>query len=168
MTPSGVISFSVGSISADVSVDSDGTAVFTTSALPVGTASVSAVYEGDSTHAGSTSPTLVQTVVPSAVSIQLAVQGTGFVYNRISKTFTTTLTLTNSGATTVSGPVQAVFSGLPSGVTVVSPTDTYNGDPYITVPGGLTSGQSVSLTVQFSDPSVETISYTLNLYSGVF
>jgi hypothetical protein len=61
--PTGNVTFSVGSTTAVVSLDNTGTAVFTTSLLPVGSASVSAAYSGDGNYAGSMSPTLVQAVL---------------------------------------------------------------------------------------------------------
>ncbi len=61
--PTGSVTFTVGSTTAVVNLDSTGTAVFTTSSLPIGSASISASYLGDSNYAGSMSPTLIQAVL---------------------------------------------------------------------------------------------------------
>ncbi len=58
----GTVTFSVGSATATMTLDSTGMAVFTTSSVAVGTANVSATYSGDGANAGSTSPVLGQTV----------------------------------------------------------------------------------------------------------
>jgi len=63
-TPTGTVTFSNGSGSLTAPV-SGGTASITTSELPVGTSSITAVYSGDSNFAGSTSNTLVQVVSPT-------------------------------------------------------------------------------------------------------
>ncbi len=55
----GEITFNIGSINAVVKLSNTEEAAFTTSALPEGSVIVSAIYSGDATHAGSTSPILV-------------------------------------------------------------------------------------------------------------
>jgi len=64
-TPSGAVTFTVGSSIIVVNLDATGTAVLTTSALPVGITPVSAAYSGDSTFAGSTSAVVPQNVESS-------------------------------------------------------------------------------------------------------
>ncbi len=61
----GTVSFSVygGPICAGVPVGASGQAACTTSSLPAGTASVVALYSGDEDYAGSSSPSLSETVI---------------------------------------------------------------------------------------------------------
>jgi len=66
-TPTGAVTFTVGAITATATL-SNGSAVFTTSALPVGSASVSAAYSGDTANAGSTSAVLMQTVTQDSTT----------------------------------------------------------------------------------------------------
>lgn len=68
--PSGAVTFIAGTTIASVNLDVSGIAVFTTSVLPVGTTSVSAVYSGDATLLGSASPLVAQSVLnPAALTI---------------------------------------------------------------------------------------------------
>jgi hypothetical protein len=61
----GSVSFMQGStVVANVSVNSAGAASFTTASLPVGGTAISAVYNGSDGLLPSTSPTIVQSVVP--------------------------------------------------------------------------------------------------------
>jgi alpha-tubulin suppressor-like RCC1 family protein len=60
--PAGTISFVEGSVTLGTSPLFGGSASFTTSALGVGSHAITAVYSGDATFAGSTSPALTQTV----------------------------------------------------------------------------------------------------------
>jgi len=56
--------------------------------------------------------------------------------------------------------------GLPAGVTLDNQTGVKDGVPYIALPAGdLASGQSVTLTTTFSNPSKVGIGYTPLLFS---
>src|SRR5439155_1086607 len=61
-TPTGTVAFNDGATLLGTSTLSGGTAAFTASALAAGARSITAVYSGDATFAGSTSPVLTQTV----------------------------------------------------------------------------------------------------------
>lgn len=168
-TPTGTIAFvadNLNTLCAAVPVQSDLTAKCTSSTLTAGTHTINAAYGGD-TDFQTSSNTLSQIIAGSAIPIQLGIQGSGFVYSRATGLFTTTLTITNGNAQAV-GPVQVLFTGLPPEVTVANSSGLYNGSPYLTVPGTLNPGQSVSFLVQFADPRLASITYAVNFYSGVF
>jgi hypothetical protein len=99
---------------------------------------------------------------------EITVTASGLAYSRITKTFNGTITIENVSASSIDGPFQVVFSGLPAGVTVVNPSGTFSGSPYLTVPGAasLAPDQSATFSVQFSDPSDVTISLTPVIYLG--
>jgi hypothetical protein len=61
-----------------------------------------------------------------------------------------------------------VLTGLSSGVTLVNPTGSFNGSPYITLPSvtSLAAGQSATITLSFTDPSMTKITFTPVVYSG--
>jgi len=61
-TPTGTVTFYGGTTSLGTGTLSGGTATYSTDALPPGSSSITAVYGGDSTNAGSTSSVLSQTV----------------------------------------------------------------------------------------------------------
>jgi hypothetical protein len=65
--PGGAGTFTAGASVASIDLDELGTAVFTTSVLPAGTTSVSAVYSGNATFAGSASPPVSQGVITPGV-----------------------------------------------------------------------------------------------------
>jgi hypothetical protein len=105
--------------------------------------------------------------LPTAVA-QIATVASGLAYSRVSKTFNGTVTITNTSSSSVSGPLQVVFFGLPATVTLVNATNNLSGTPYVTVPApaGIAPGQSVTFAVQFSNPSNATINLSPAIYSG--
>jgi hypothetical protein len=58
---------------------------------------------------------------------------------------------------------------MPATVTLVNATGKLSGTPYLTVPtASLAPGQSVTVGVQFKNPSNATINLTPAIYSGSF
>ena len=69
-TPTGTVTFLDGTTTLQSSsVDASGQATWTTSALAAGARSITAVYEGDGSFDGSTSPALSQVVNPAALTV---------------------------------------------------------------------------------------------------
>ncbi len=92
---------------------------------------------------------------------------TGFTYNRFSKQGTEIVTIKNTSAQTISGPIQLVLSGLAAGVTPVNNTGTFNGSPYWTVTAGsLTPGASAQVSVTLAYATGSNTSATTTVYSG--
>ena len=100
-------------------------------------------------------------------------------YSRVSRTYNGTVTLTNISSGPINGPLEVVFTGMPASITLVNASGTLGGvsagAPYLTVPtasltpGGtpyLASGQTVTMPVQFSNPSNLEFNATLVVYSG--
>jgi hypothetical protein len=71
-TPAGSVTFMDGATALGKMTLTNGTATFTTAALPVGGDSITAAYGGNSSFSASTSPALVQTVVASASTVSLS------------------------------------------------------------------------------------------------
>lgn len=112
------------------------------------------------TVAGQGGPTILS-------SAQISTTASGLVYSRVTKIFSGTVTIKNVSGSTISGPFQIAFESLPGGVTLENASGTYNGSPYITVNvTNLTAGQSASVSVQFSDPSLASITFVPVVYSG--
>jgi hypothetical protein len=101
------------------------------------------------------------------VSSQIATTASGLAYSRVTQTFNGTVTITNISGSVISGPFQIVFFGLPTGVKVANQSGWW-GSPVITMPGvaTLASGQSVTISVQFKNPSNAAINLTPVIYSG--
>jgi predicted extracellular nuclease len=90
-------------------------------------------------------------------------------YNRVTGKFSGNVTFTNTSGVALSGPLQYVLQGLPSGVTLDNRSGTFNGAPYVTLPGTtLAPGATVTVALTFTNPSKTNITFTSTLYSGTF
>jgi hypothetical protein len=105
---------------------------------------------------------------PAVPSSQVATTASGLAYSRVSQTFDGTVTLSNISTGAISGPLQILFTGMAAGVTRVNATGDLSGTPYLTVPAvaSLAAGRSVTVSVQFKNPSSVTMSFTPAIYSG--
>jgi RHS repeat-associated protein/uncharacterized repeat protein (TIGR01451 family) len=128
---------------------------------------ITASFAGDSTdQATSASGNL--TVNPANVSSQVRASESGLVYNRATQVFGGTITLTNTGSTALTGEIEILLTGLPSGVTLANATGyTADGTPYITINlagGTLAAGQSISIAVLFSNPNKISFEYGITIF----
>jgi len=117
--PTGTVMFKDGTTTlGSMTLNGTGVAVYTTSALGVGSNSITAVYAGDSANSGSTSTaaTVTVTAVP-APTVTLTVAPTSIV---LGKTATLTWSSTNATACTASGSWTG--SEAVSGTATVTPT----------------------------------------------
>jgi hypothetical protein len=105
---------------------------------------------------------------PGTVDAAIRVTTSGFTLNRTTGNFVGTITLTNTTGQTTNGPFSVVFNSLPSNVTLVNASGTFNGSPYLSIPmvSGLVAGESVVMQVQFSDPSNVQITFTPVAYTS--
>lgn len=99
---------------------------------------------------------------------QVSVTVSGQVYNRVSQTFSDTITITNISDSTITGPFEVGLDSLTKGEALVNATGNFGGWPYITFPGvnSLDPGQSATVTVQFSIGPVAVIKFVPMIYSG--
>ena len=112
--------------------------------------------------------TLTGNNVVTNVSGSVNVVQAGLFYNTVKHSAAQTVTITNTGANAIAGPLQLVLSGLPSTVTAANSTGTFQGNPFWTVSGAsLAPGASVQVTVQFSVPVRTNFSTVPTVYSGV-
>ena len=104
------------------------------------------------------------------VSSPVKVTQSGFGLNRGTGFWTATMTVTNNSGSAITGATEVVLTSVPSNATMVNYSGVHNGSPYITVlaPGGLAVGASVTVTIQFLNPSAGYISFTPVTYSGMF
>jgi len=103
-----------------------------------------------------------------SLSSEVSTVISGLTYQRKTKIFQGTVQITNTGRD-IAGPLQVELDNLPAGITLVDATATHNGNPYITAAtGGLPSGQSVTIPVQFSNPGLVGLNYNVALFSGSF
>ena len=105
-----------------------------------------------------------------ATSLVAAKRG-GYIYSMGTGRFTEMVTLTNTSAGTVTGPISLVLDNLSSSVSLENAAGATFctepvGSPYATAAGGLAPGQSVTLNLQFTDPTGVAISYTPRVLAG--
>lgn len=111
---------------------------------------------------GNVPPGLVLTA-GNVVTSKMSCTSTGLLYSRMLKMYVGTLTLTNKGTTTITGPIRLIFANLASGVTLNNASGTTaNGEAYIMISppaGELLPGQSVKVSVQFINPGNKWMTY---------
>jgi hypothetical protein len=132
------------------------------------TASIYPIDPGSGTG-GITITSINGVQLPSVVSAnQVATTASGLAYSRVSQTFNGTVTLRNISSSVITGPLQILFAGMPANVTLVNATANLSGTPYLTVPAvaSLAPGQSVTVGIQFKNPSNATINLAPVVYSG--
>ena len=111
---------------------------------------------------------------PSDVSSVVSVQRLGFRFNFFTRQFFQTDILMNNGASALAGPIYFVLDNLSANAHLSNATGTTTlvppiGSPYITVVpqgGMLAPGASVSVNLQFVDPSFAPISYNTTVLQG--
>ncbi len=112
------------------------------------------------------------TTVANSGSLQtnLTISTQGPVYNRGTKSYVVTVTLTNNTGAAIVGPIEAVFNNLPSTITLTNSAGTspIGGGPYLSLGSGLAPGASAVLTAEFSDPTNVQIPISIVTYSGSF
>ena len=106
---------------------------------------------------------------PTDVSGIITVTRGAFVYNRATQTYTQVVTLTNTGSTTINGPISLILSGL-TNATLTNATGTTSavmpaGRPYIDLPGSLGPNASATLTLRFTSTG-GSIAYSTQVVAG--
>ncbi len=102
------------------------------------------------------------------VSGQVSWVASGLVFNRLTRTYNGTVTITNTSQQTINAPIQALFQIATPGVTLANATGTFNGNQYITASNSaLAPGASITFQVRFNNPSNAIINSTIKTYSGV-
>jgi len=108
--------------------------------------------------------------LPVEVTSRTKVNASGILLNRATGRYNGTISVTNTGAAALTGPVYVFFKNLPAGVTLPD-LPQYNGVPYATInlPSGLATGAtSGTVTISFLDPSAARIGYTTQTFDRSF
>jgi hypothetical protein len=118
----------------------------------------------------------VLTVSPTSacatdLSSQIAITRSGYAYNFTTQRFVQTVTLTNTGNTSVQGPVSLVLDSLSSNASLFNAGGTTAcaaplGSPFINLAGPLNPGANVSVVLQFTDPTKTGITYQTRVLAG--
>ncbi|MEN9866236.1 MAG: hypothetical protein RL748_1826, partial [Pseudomonadota bacterium] len=106
---------------------------------------------------------------PVDVSTQVTSVSSGLVLNRATQLYNGTITITNKGSTTLTGPFQVELNNLSSGVTLANASGNHNGVPYITASANsLAPGKSVSVAISLRNPNKVNVSYVVKTWTGSF
>ena len=94
----------------------------------------------------------------------------GFRYINATGRFVRTVTIKNTSASRIGGPISLVLDNLSSNATLYNKTGTtYSGKPYVDLVlplGYLDPGSSVSLVLEFVNPLRLGITYTTRVLAG--
>jgi uncharacterized repeat protein (TIGR01451 family) len=148
--PTGTVNFMDGVTSLGTSPLVAGTATLTTATLSIQSHPITAVYSGDVTFAGSTSPVLIQSVSPADLSITktdgqtTVVAGSPIIY---------TIVVSNAGPNAATGAT--VTDAVPAAITGVTWTCAGTGG------GACTAGGAGSINDSVNLPVGATVTYTL-------
>ncbi|WP_332847847.1 ExeM/NucH family extracellular endonuclease [Massilia sp. S19_KUP03_FR1] len=127
-------------------------------------------YTNNAFRASDHDPVVVSlNLAPSFTDITSSVKiaQSGLALNRANGKYTGTVKFTNTSAAALAGPLHFRLDSLSAGVTLDNASGSQNGAPYITLPGGLAVGASVTVTTTFSTAKPG-IGYYAKLLSGTF
>src|SRR5262249_24012986 len=173
----------------DVFVSKDGGAF---APIVSGTTSTSTVFQGSAGHAygfyriatdnlsnreaakitaEATTQVTSGTTCASDVSAQVLVTRSGFGYNLSTQRFVQTVTLKNTSAGTIAGPISLVIDSLSSNATLFSPTGTTTcavpaGSPFVNAVGDLGPGATISMSLEFTDPTKAELTHSARDLTG--
>jgi hypothetical protein len=96
------------------------------------------------------------------VSSRVNMVASGLVFNRATKLYSGTMTITNTSGAPVAGPFTVLLGNLTSGVTLTNADGSFDGYPHIdpSAPTSLGAGESFSVALKFSNPSNAKITFT--------
>ena len=112
--------------------------------------------------------TLAVTVAPVDVSTSVKMTQQGATLNRATGKYVGGVTVTNTGATALAGPLWLTLNGLTAGVTLDGAAGTNGGAPYVAVAGPLNPGATVNVPLTFTNPARAVIAYAPALYQPHF
>jgi predicted extracellular nuclease len=103
------------------------------------------------------------------VSASAKISKSGVALNRDTRKYSGTVTITNTSAAPLAGPLHLVLQGLTAGVTLDGRSGDHDGAPYLTLPSAaLAAGASVTVTTVFTKAAKTGFGYTARLFSGSF
>jgi hypothetical protein len=130
-----------------------------------GTFTVTATNIGSS--GGTQTFTLTNTLPAGNVTSYVSITSSALVYNRAAGAGTETLTIRNTSAVTLPGPLALVLAINNPAVTAKGQSGIYQTNPYWTIPGNsLAPGASTTVTVSFSYPVGTGFATTPSVYAG--
>ena len=107
----------------------------------------------------------------SDLSSKVQITRSGFGYNFATQRFVQTVTLKNTSANAIVGPLSLVLDALSANATLANASGTTacaapSGSPFVTLAGDLAAGAGTSVVLQFANPSKTGITYTTRVLAG--
>jgi hypothetical protein len=103
------------------------------------------------------------------VTASIKTANSGLLFNRSTSRFTGTLSITNTGSTALTGPLQVELDGLPAGVTLDNASGSHANAPFISASvSSLAPGATLTLPLTFNNPAKVSVTYSAKIYSGTF
>jgi hypothetical protein len=143
------------------------TLAYSTASLPTGSYAIKVLYAGDASNAATSASTTL-TVAPANVTSGVRITSGALAYNPFTHLGSSTITVTNTGSSTISGPLELVLAISNANVTANNANGTYGGNPYWKSTGPLAPGSSIQFTVTFSYAFGAVFTTTPSFYSGGF
>lgn len=111
-------------------------------------------------------PVFAYLTTASNITAQTVFTRAGTTYNRTALTATSRITVRNSTAGTLSGPLSLIITGLTDGVLLTNANATTGAGAIYNLAAPLAPGQSVTVNLDFSLNAIKAISYTATVFSG--
>jgi hypothetical protein len=132
------------------------------------------VFDGALTSNAATVTVTIAASNPCAANVSgaVAVTRSGFIYNPGTRRFSQTVRITNTSASAIVGPFALVLDALSTNATVFNASGVTSciapaGNPFVTSAAlSLEPGASVTLVLQFTNPSRAPISYATRVLAG--
>jgi uncharacterized protein len=101
------------------------------------------------------------------ITSQLTLTRTALIYNRATQLYSSTVTITNNTANTITGPLQMAVTNVTDRATVANAaSSTPAGSVYTNLPSSLSPGQSATVTVSFTLPATMPVNFTVNIFAS--
>lgn len=152
--------------SVSVLVDAKGNWSYTLTGLTDDTYDLDAQADGINSAVKTVTISLLPTFTDVTSSITTTAYG--LVFNRSTGKFAGNFVLTNSGGTALTAPLQLELDNLTTGVSLANASGSHVGAPFITLPGGLAPGASVTVPLLFNNPAKGAINYSAKTFAGSF
>jgi len=175
-TPAGSVTFRRGTEVLGVRpVDATGMAQLTVTSLAVGPHTLTAEYSGDMSFAGGLSNSVSHTVEAVGVrdvTTQVNLVLGGFRYNRTTRSWLQTVSITNTSGQPLAGPVSLVLGNLSSNARLIGPTGSTSqhaplASPYRDLLADLLGlNQTITITLEFDNPTNAAITYKPRVLAG--
>lgn len=174
--PTFTVSYS-GFVNGDMAASLSGILVFATTATqssPAGSYPITCSGLTSTNYMIAFAPGQLTITAPACAAdatASFSITRSGFSYSPILKRYAQSVSLTNTTASAISGPIYLVLDGLSSNASVYNANGDTScaaplGSPYIAIAGTLGASASTTVVIQFTNPPNTAISYSPRVLAG--